>query len=161
LIQNHSENGRKNKKKKNNGQIFTGLDTRRLHHDRFHNMARQRKRWRIRLRLYNVPLLHIEMTKLQKIRAWAQEHRGVLRLLVGFIQFVLALIFFNGAMIIMSQVPNGIYIMAGTILLMIAGFFWKGAVDFQDGYYEDRTALDEVMKLRDDLESNDLLDSKR
>ena len=94
------------------------------------------------------------------MRAWAQQHKLILNFIVSLIHFFLFLTFINAAFYTAAQIPNGVPIMAVIILTMIAGFFWKGATGMQDDFYEDQTALDEVMKLREDLESNDLLDSK-
>lgn len=77
-----------------------------------------------------------KMTKLEKVRAWAKEHRGFLRFAFSTIFFFLTVLFFIASMdAFYTAVPDYSVaggLMAGVILLMIAGFFWRGATDFSD-----------------------------
>ncbi len=95
-----------------------------------------------------------------RARAWVKEHpkwMSFFRFLISFLQFILFGIFFHGALVVFGTVPvYGVPIMAGVILLMIAGFFFKASTGMQDMYYEDKTALDVAMRLEDrvsDLEN--------
>jgi len=87
--------------------------------------------------------------KLLKLRQWAQEHRTLVKFIISLLTFALAMIFFTAATSVLGSIPDGVQVGAAIILLMIAGFFFKGSIEIQDAYYEDRTALDIAARLED------------
>lgn len=87
------------------------------------------------------------MTKTQKIRMWARNHRGLIRFVFSLIMWFFTVVFWFAAASVFYPLPLliGPSIMAGVILLMICGWFFRNATDFAD-WGQEPEDLDEAVE---------------
>ena len=71
------------------------------------------------------------------IKNFLIKHRFWFRLAIGTLLCIIAMVFFLGAILIFGQMEGGAEIMAGVIMVSIAGFFFKASTGMQDNAWEE------------------------